>query len=463
MKISLYSMVAAILLFTIIQENIQAQDVTDFSLKQAQDYALINSTAIKNSDIDLQLAKKKIWETTAIGLPQVNAQANYQHLFVVPEISFGGNSFINTSLPSGTGLTADDIINERIFLDFEPGEPIPLGLKDNTTLDITVSQLIFSGEYLVGLRASKVFYMISEQNKQKSESDTRESVANVYSLVLMLQNNLDVMSQLYGNLSKTLNEMREMHKQGFVDLTDVDQIELSTLTLQNGISSMERQIKASKELLKFQLGFPMDKEINLTDDLDAMAEEVNLEALVSNGFKLENNINYQILDTQVKLTKLNMQREKSTFLPSLAAVYQHTEKFKKIDFDFMPVDVFMLSLNIPIFSSGQRLVKVQQRGLEYDKAIIGRDYVARGLQLDYVNARNEMINAFDNYTNIKKNLELTRRIYDKTLIKFKEGLSSSMELSQAQNQLLAAQSEYISNLNTLLTAKNKLSKLTTNQ
>lgn len=463
MKILLRPFVMTLLMLMLISIDIQSQNLSNFSLKQAQDYALLNSTVIKNSNIDLQLAKKKIWETTAIGLPQVNAQANYQHLFVVPEINFGGSSFINTSLPSGAALTADDIINERVYLDFLPGEPIPLGLKDNTTLDFTVSQLIFSGEYLVGLRASKVFYSITEQSKQKNEEDTRESVANIYTLALMFQANYNLMSQLLENMTKTLNEMREFHKQGFVEITDVDQIELATLTLQNGVTSIERQIIATKELLKFQMGYPMENEINLTDDLDIMAEEVNLETLVSNGFKPESNLNYQIMDTQVKLNKLNMQREKSTFLPSLAAVYQHTEKFKKIDFDFMPVDVFMLSLSIPIFSSGQRLVKVQQRGLEYDKAIINRESVARGLQLEYINARNEMINAFDNYSNVKKNLELTKRIYDKTLIKFKEGLSSSMDLTQAQSQLLSAQSEYVGNLNALLIAKNKLSKLTTNQ
>ncbi len=463
MKISFQSIPVLIIVLALNAGIVKAQNSVNFSLKQAQEYALANSFNNKNAHIDLQLARKKIWETTAIGLPQISAQAKYQHLFEVPEIDFGGSSFINTNLPAGSTLTANDIINQTVFLDFRPGEPIPLGIKDNTTLDITVSQLIFSGEYLVGLQASKVFYLISDQNKQKIESDTRESVSNIYALVLMFQDNYNLMTLLLDNTSRTLNEMRELNKQGFVEITDVDQIELATLTLQNGVNAMERQINATKELLKFQMGYPMEKEINLTDNLETMASEVNLEALISNGFKMDNNINYQIMNTQVKLSKLNMQREKSTFLPSLAAVYQHTEKFKKIDFDFMPVDVFMLSLSIPIFSSGQRFVKVQQRGLEYNKAINNLESVSQGLKLEYVNARNEMIVAFDNFTNVKKNVELTKRIYDKTLIKFKEGLSSSMELTQAQNQLLSAQSEYVSNLNALLTAKNKLTKLTSHQ
>ncbi|HLN54307.1 MAG TPA: TolC family protein [Lentimicrobium sp.] len=462
MKFTFLTTLLTILLLAGSCFEIQAQESTDFSLKQAQDYALLNSAAIKNSDIDLQLAKKKIWETTAIGLPQINAQGNYQHLFVVPEINFPIN-YINTELEAGTQITAADITEGRVFLDTLAGAPIPLGLKDNTTLDFTVTQLIFSGEYLVGLRASKVFYLMSDQAKLKTESDTRETVASTYALILMLQDNYAVLTRSLENLNKTLNEMKEMNKQGFIEITDVDQIELTTLTLSNGVNSMERQIKAAKDLLKFQIGYPMDKEINLTDNLEAMVTDINMDNLIASGFRVEDNINYQIMDTQVKLNKLNMQREKSTFLPNLAAVYRHQEKFKKIDFDFQPVDIFMLTLNIPLFSSGQRWVKVQQRSLEYQKAMINRDNAANGLKLEYINARNEVINAFDTYTNVKKNLELTQRIYDKTLIKFREGLSTSMDLTQAQNQMLSAQSEYISNLNTLLNAKNKITKLTSNQ
>lgn len=432
MKILLHYTVLALLFFTVPLET-NAQEAMNFSLKEAQDHALLNSTQLKNAEIDLQLAKKKIWETTAIGLPQVSGKASYQHIFELPLL-------VIPEMPS-----------------------IPLGVKDNTTVDLTVSQLVFSGEYLVGLRASRVFYLISDQAKEKTIYDTRESVANTYTLVLMLQSNLDVMNQSLDNLNAMFNEMREMNKQGFVELTDVDQIELTTLTLQNGISSMERQIKGATDLLKFQIGYPIDKEINLTDNLEAMAGDVNLETLVSNGFKVENNINYKIMDTQVKLNKLNLQRERSTYLPSLAAVYNHHRNFDDKALDFNPRDLFMLSLTVPIFSSGQRYVKVQQRSLEYDKAVNNKNNATQGLQLEYINARNEMLNAYETFNNVKKNLELTNRIYDKTLIKFREGLSTSMDLTQAQNQLLSAQSEYINNMNALLSAKNKMTKLTTIQ
>jgi outer membrane protein TolC len=166
------------------------------------------------------------------------------------------------------------------------------------------------------------------------------------------------------------------------------------------------------------------------------------------------------METQEKLGVLSLKREKSGYLPSLAAVYMHTEKVNKPAFDFAPTDVFQLSMNIPIFTSGQRHVKVQQRRLELDKVVNIKENVANGLRLEHKNANNELATAYENYLNNKKNIDLTNRIYEKTVIKYKEGLSTSMDLTNAQNQYLKAQSDYYNAVYSLITAKNKLDKLT---
>jgi len=466
MKLPLLKTVITLLSVVLIQGSLFAQEkksgTNTMSLKQAQEYAILNSTSAKNSAIDLELAKKKIWETTAIGLPQLNAQANYQHLFKVPELSLGGSTFLTTDLPAGTPLTAGDILNESVYMGFNPSEPIPLGVKNNTTLDITLTQLVFSGEYLVGLQASKVFYQMADQSQQKTVNDLKESVANTYSLVLMLEQTHEKLAKSLGNLNVTLEEMQEMYKQGMIENTDVDQLEMTSLNLTNTVNSMNRQIVSAKNLLKFQIGMPFETEIDLTEDIEELAAFSNLESVASASFDIGRNIDFQILTTQEKLGNLNLKREQSGYLPSLAAVYRHTEKVNKPAFDFTPNDVFQLSLNIPIFSSGQRVVKVQQRRLELEKITNTKDNVAQGLKLEFETSKYDLATAFENYLNNKKNIDLTNRIYEKTLIKYKEGLSTSMDLTNAQNQYLTAQSNYYSAAYSLIKAKNKLDKLNNN-
>ncbi len=465
MKFHFFKTLTALLPVLIIQAQSMAQETTTakaLSMKQAQEYALQNNANAKNSLLDLELAKKKIWETTAIGLPQLNAQANYQHLFTVPELSLGGTTFLTTDLNPGTPITSDNINNGDVFLGFTPAAPIQLGVKDNTTLDITLTQLVFSGEYLVGLQASKVFYMMSDQSRIKTELDLKEAVANTYSLVLVLEQSKITIEQSLENLNKTLIEMRAMYDQGFIENTDVDQIELTTLNLTNSLNSIGRQVKTTMDLMKFQLGMPFENELVLTDSLEFIAGNITMESVLAKSFDVNQNINFQILETQEKLGILSLKREKSTYLPNLAAVYRHSEKVNQPAFDFAPKDVFQLSMNIPIFSSGQRNVKVQQRQLELNKIVNTKDNIANGLKLDYNNALNEMTTAYENYLNNRKNIELTSRIYEKTLIKYKEGISSSLDLTNVQNQYLQAQGDYYTAVYTLITTKNKLDKLTNN-
>ncbi|MFH1120587.1 MAG: TolC family protein [Bacteroidota bacterium] len=466
MKLALTKTLSILLLLLFVQATLHAQENKTqagyLSLKQAQEYAIQNNTGNKNAIIDLELAKKKIWETTAIGLPQLSAQANYQHLFKVPELSLGGSTFLTTDLSTETPITAGDILNNKVYLGFNPSDPIPLGVKDNTTLDFTLTQLVFSGEYLVGLQASKVYYQMSDQSQRKTVNDLKESVANTYSLVLMLEQTHEKLAKSLVNLNSTLNEMREVFKQGLIENTDVDQLEMMSLNLTNTVNSVNRQVGTAKNLLKFQMGMPFETDIQLTDDLEALAGGSNLESISVSNFDLGRNIDFQILTTQEKLGNLNLKREKSTFLPNLAAVYRHTEKVNKPAFDFTPADIFQLSLNIPIFSSGQRIVRVQQRKLELEKITNLKENAALGLKLDFESSRNELATAFENYLNNKKNIELTNRIYEKTLIKFKEGISTSMDLTNAQNQYLTAQSNYYNAIYSLIKAQNKIDKLNNN-
>jgi outer membrane protein len=444
----------------VFQASAQQQGQFSLSLKQAQEYALQHNSGMKNAQLDIELARKKIWETKAIGLPQISATGSYQHLFNIPELSFGGMTTITDTRGKYTYSAAPSGYNsDSLYLNSIPGQPIKLGVKDNATLAINVSQLIFSGEYIVGLQATKVFFQISQNSLQLSSDDLKESVANSYYLVLILERNKEILSQSLTNLAKTLSDMREMNKQGFIEETDVDQIELTVHTLENGIKSIDNQVTASYDLLKFQLGLPFETSITLTEVLDDIINSSDITSIVAKQFQVENHISYKIMENQEDAGILNLKRQKSAYLPNLAAFYRHTEVAKKADFDFTMKDIAGLSLNVPIFSSGQRYVQVQQRVMELEKIQNTKSNVAQGLQMDFINSRNNLNSAFDKFMNEKRNIELTKRIYDKTLIKYKEGVSSSMDLTTAQNQYLTVQGNYFTALYTLLSSKNKLEKL----
>ncbi len=247
----------ALLLSTVFARG---QEDLKLNLGQAKEYAIKNSYQVRASQLDIEYAKKKIFETTAIGLPQVSGSVAYQNIFEVPVLEMSGFYLPAQAAAMPINTVAD-------LLPFQGSSSIPLGVKENTTFTITASQLVFSGEYIVGLQASRIFYQLSEQNLQKSQRDIEESAAKTYYLVLVLEENFRIVNESFKILDKTYNDLKAMYGQGLIEETDVDQMYITRATLENTIQTINNQKNIALRLMKFQLGVPFEQNITLTDSL----------------------------------------------------------------------------------------------------------------------------------------------------------------------------------------------------
>ena len=431
----------------------QASDsILRLSISQARDYALLYNRTVQSSKIDIDLAEKKIRENLATGLPQVSVAANYLHQFVVPEISFG--SFLDIdALPAGP-VTGDDIRNA--FADLPS---IPLGVKNNTTIDLTLSQLIFSGQYFIALRASKVVRELSEKNLARTEDLTKEAVAVSYYLILILQENIRLLNENKLALDQMSEETAAMNKQGLNEETDVDQVNINRSNIQTIITSMESQMEIALKNFRYLLGVSFEQPLELTDGLDEIIKEGNLMYLSSPEFDVRNSIDFQLIDMQEKISEQLFKLEKSRYLPVISAFYRHQEQTNQPEFNFAVKDIIGASLNLPIFSSGIRSSKVSQARFEMEKTRLNKQNTEMGLTMEFETARNDYRTAYSNFTVNRESLELSRKIYDRTVIKFREGISSSFELTQIQNQFLTAESTYYNSLLSLLKSKAKLDRI----
>ncbi len=441
---------------TYAQNQANSDNALSLNLQQAVEYALQNNPDILNAKLDVIIAKKKVWETTAIGLPQVNASANYTNIFDVPVMNFGG--YIDwQAIDPATPLTSGIVLSNYV-----EGQPIELGTKENIIWDITISQLIFSGEYIVGLQAAKVFKLLSAQNLKKTENDIIEAVNQTYYLILMAEENKKILDKSIENTKKIYEDLKKTFEAGFIESTNVDQIELTYKNLENSLKSVERQIELSYQLMKLQLGISNDTTIVLTDNLNDIVSKINIDAIISSPFDIENNIDYKLLDTRHKLSELTLKQQKAKSLPTISGFYKHQEQLNVPDFNFFNPNIVGLSLKLPVFSSGMRCSKVQQTKLELEKATNMKNYVSRQLEVGVLRAKSDIKTAYEKYENEKENLKLSEKIYNQYLEKIKEGVSSGMELTQAQNQYLSTQANYIAAMVELLNAKNKLDKALNN-
>lgn len=420
------------------------EEVLSLSLQKARQYAHDHSVEMKTARTDLKIAEKQIWEITATGLPQIDASMGYQYYFDIP-----------------TSLVPAE------FFGGQPGEfaEIQFGIEQNLNATATVSQLIFDGSYIVGLRAARIFKELANQNLKRSELEVRNRVTETYLLALLSSENLSIIEQNLTNLKHTLAETEELFKAGFTDAINVDQLKLTVANLQNYISNLQRQKTITENLLKFQMGVDIDKSIAFTDSLEELFSNISPEATGAIDFEPERHIDYKVMLSQQNMDFMAMRREQSFSLPRLSASYTYQQMAMRNEFNFFesglpwfPTSFFAVNLNIPVFSSGYRTSRVQQARLALEKSKLATDQVAQSLKLQMQQATAEFNSALEKYGSEKDNLSLAQRILQRTTIMHREGLATSLELTQASDQLLATQANYLNALFELLNARNNIEK-----
>ena len=443
-----------------------AQEAEKLSLKEAIKKALQNNISILNSKLDLKATQRRIWEITAIGLPHVDVKSSYQHLFVVPELNFPGTELSHTNVPmdqtTGLGTTSQLQLSngEIIYLNNIAGSPIALGVANNISTDITVSQLIFNGSYIVGLQARKAYANLAKQNDEKTKLDVIETVVNTYHMIQLAKESRKVLVQNLDNVARIITEISEMNKQGLLEKTDVDQLEVTSNTIRNAINQIESNLDMGYRLIKIQLGMVDTVKIELSDPMESEDSLINSSTLLVNeAFNIDQNMDYQLTKTSEHFTKLDMKQSMSAFLPTLSGFYNHNIQSNIASFNFAPKDVIGINLSLPIFSSGERFAVVSQKRMAYEKAKNTSRLVTNSLYMQASQYQNDVKLKMEKYRNQKKSNELSDTIYQRTVEKYKQGMASSMDLMNVQNQYLTNLSSYYQSIYELQEARSKLEKL----
>ena len=413
----------------LININVSAQESIALSLDEAINYAIENSYSAINASRDIEAAKKKKWETTTMGLPQISATIDYQNwikqqVSLLPAEFFGGT--------------------EGEFVE------VAFGTKHNMNATATLNQLIFDGSYLVGLQSAKVYLQISENAKEKTDLSIREAVINAYGNVLLSEESIVILEKNIATLEKNLKETKQIYLNGFTEEENVEQLQI---TLSNVKSQLSRTLKLKNiayKMLNITLGLDIDKTVVLTDTLNNLTKENTDLGLLSTDLSLENHIDFKIAKNTEKSNELLVKLEQSRALPTLSsfvnfgyAGYGQNFEFLKKEQQWFDSSLLGVSLNIPIFSSLARSSRTQQAKIELEKARTNLTETEQKLLLQLESAKTEYNYSLEELETTKQNLTLAERIEKKQEIKFFEGISTSFELTEAQRQLYTMQQNYL--------------------
>lgn len=398
----------------------------NLSLQEAQDYAVETNRSLKNASLAVQKAYATRWQTIASMLPSVDMSWAYQSMMGY-KMNLGG---------------------------------MPIEMPDNGTLGITASVGI-NGQAIVGALLNNTAIEMQKLNLEISEDDLRASVKSSYASVLVLEDVVKLLDSSLKNIENLAAMTQRSVEVGAAEQTTADQILVRVNTLKNNINANKRSTQLAINALKVLLNVPAETELTLTTQLSDMLSAEAIVALLGKDFVLENNLSYQTLAKNVELAKKNVHMAGWAYGPTVGVGYQYSEKDyfgKKEGFNMTPPNALSIQVSMPLWSSGKRAAGVVEKKIALEEARNTFEETADNLGIQNEQLRYNLQNAYETYTNEQENMGVTQRVFDNTSLKFQQGVASNLDLVNASNDLITAQSTYVQAVLTLVNAEVELEK-----
>jgi outer membrane protein TolC len=445
-------------LFAVVTSQAQALEKSEpipgaksMSLKEAINYALQHNPELKKSQFDVSISRETVKQTVAIGLPQVSITGGYQYYNRIP-----GNWVKNFAPTPGAP--------EYIFLQFQQ--------QINSSGTLGINQLIFDGSYLVGLKATKQFVDMSKFLEAKTAYDVQINVSKAYLMVASTRMNIQLIDNNITVLEKTASDVKALFEEGFSEELDYKRLQLSLNNLKVQKQKLAGTIDLLMNLLRLQMGMDLGEALILSDDIESIdayirAAEGNTTPTWSANVRPE----FQILNQAIVLGKLDKKRYQMGYLPRLVGFFQHQQMTMRPEFNFfqsnltpnnnwVPSDLFGLQIQWTLFDGLMGQSKIREVQYKINKAETDLQAFENAASMEWKNAQNMVMLQLQQAALQKENMDLAQDIYQKTQIKFQEGVGSTLEMTQAESELKNAQINYLNAVYDLVMAKIDYNKAT---
>lgn len=410
-----------------------------FTIDDAISYGLKNNTEFQNTKLDAEIRKEFAFEVMTEGFPKMNVNLDYGYAFkqqvsIIPAGIFGPN--------------------EQEFIFAQP---------QTANLKADVSQLIFDARYIYGLKARSALIATADYQVEQARIETSESITLAYYGALISKQAYDLLQQNEATLAKILQETTATYKEGLIDELSVNRLELNMLNLKTQIEKSKHQSENAILNLKYVIGMPNEEEIILSDNFDGLVADFEWDLTAS--IDVDNRVETQLLANQEELKMYDIKQARSAYFPSVYGFAYYGTLAQRQNFSFFNTDLRWFdfgsvgfNLKIPVFDGLKAKSQVQQRKLELQKIQNTKENFEEAMTLQVTNAQNNLANAINEYNNQTENLALAKKILNKTSIMFNQGVGSSFELSQAQQEYTNTTINYTQSLYNLLVTKLALNK-----
>ncbi len=418
---------------------ILAQPLT---IDDAVNYALENNFEIRQGRLDISDADARVGEVLATGLPKLDGNLQYSYFPDVPNFLIPAQ-FADPEAPDGTFIS------------------LPAGTRQSVNASLELSALVFDGSFFVGLQAARVFKDLTEKEVDATREDIKWNVKRAFYSVLLVQEQIGELETNIESVKNLLDETRALYDEGFAELLDVRRLQLNYNTLKSQRDQIMGMDTITENLLKFQMAWPADEPIEITGDLEEMAGEWMLRK-PSVDFQYTDRPDYRVLQVNEELADINIRQIRMGYFPTLRAFANHNQNLQRDDLfnsdeiGWLQTTVVGATLSIPIFDGFDKRSRIQRARISKEKVLEGQHQLRHAIDTEVRNNHLQYKNALRGLDDADGLLDLSREIYETVLTKYREGVGSSFELIQAEQDLFDARLQKLNALYEVVDSRTQL-------
>lgn len=408
------------------------------SLKRCLDYTLENNAALQKDRISLEAAEQSRKEVIGSLHPQLNASGTFT--YNIQKTAIAMPNFVNSMMPEPMrDPNADKYMT------------VTMGMDLSANWGLQLSQQILNFSLFNALSMANAGKEMSAIGIEADKEDIIAKTATLYYNAQVLEYSMSLFDESLAVMDRLSGVMEANRSIGLVRNVDADRIAVTKMNLETEKSSLAQALEIQKNLLKLQMGFPMDSVIAI-EPFNAENVENAIFLATAGDCVIEDQLPFRMVKQQEEMLRLQRKAAVSEVLPmvSLSATYSMNymgDHFYGETFHKFPVSMVSVNLRMPLFTGMSKTAKIKKASLEMEKAIHDERMLAQSLTMGWNNARMQMEQNRATINSQKRNRELAADVLSVTESNYNEGLANLSDVLNASSSLVQAQMNYINALN----------------
>ena len=414
----------------------QNQDIVfpdSISIEQCISYALKYQPSVRQLSIDEAIADQNVKISLSDWLPKVNANATYQDYLKQP-VAF----FPSQTVPPG------------------PEVEVATGLKYNSSILFSASQNIFTNDLYFAGKSARSYRQQVKQTTKKGLIQLVVDVSKAFYDVLLSEQMLNIINEDIDRLSVSLKNAEALYKNGTTDKIDFNRAIIALNNAKSQKITTANSIISKKRILKQLMNYPDNKPLDLKYNFSAMKGDILIDTLQTLNYS--DRIEYQLLQTNMKLQKLALNYNRLSFLPSLSGYANYNIIFQNGNYSSLydqsyPNSSIGLTLSWPILEGTKKWHNIKKSKYAYERLALDTLNLKNAMNTDYIQAISEYKSNLSAYNFTVENIKIARDVYNTVMFQYNQGIKPYIDVIISETDLLTAQLNNLSSLILLMFSK----------